>query len=406
MKGHEMTAFLRGFIPRATIHDGRAIELALAPPNLFEDPPRLSGAIVEATFAATDAPLLTRLRELSVPFLVDPQVPRFSRSTFFDVDRLTSLPYRPEQALVPGSPVAEDSLGLVRGALAFQAGAGAAAYIAPSVPLQDDRMSAWFDLNTRLLRLATQSNGRDVERKSLVAFVAPGRKALASPADVLRPLADLPIDGIIVEPLNFDPVRDSLEKLVQYVRFLQEAHQLGLPTLASRVGAFGLVLAAMGVAFSSGLGEAERSDFASLCRSRKSRPDAHHGGGARRVYLEALKTTVPARVADELLREPTLRARFVCGLGCCRWAGLDDLPSRSRHHYLLTRLHEASLVAERTGDEMRLAFVEQQLVKARDIGVVVRKTFADRGSEVPKLEHLETWLALLARVFEPHLRVA
>ena len=70
-----MTSFLSGYIPRATIHDGRAIELALAPANLFEAPPRLSSAIVEATFAATEAPLLRRLRELNVPYLVDPQVP-------------------------------------------------------------------------------------------------------------------------------------------------------------------------------------------------------------------------------------------------------------------------------------------------------------------------------------------
>ncbi|MBK5219308.1 MAG: hypothetical protein JJE35_05940 [Thermoleophilia bacterium] len=49
------------FLPRVTQHDGRAIEEALAA-TLFDKGVRLRGAVVEASYAATDPPLLKRLR--------------------------------------------------------------------------------------------------------------------------------------------------------------------------------------------------------------------------------------------------------------------------------------------------------------------------------------------------------
>lgn len=67
------------FLPRVTQHDGRAIEEALAA-SLFDKGVRLRGSIVEASHAATDPPLLKRLREDGVPTLVEPQSQRFTSS--------------------------------------------------------------------------------------------------------------------------------------------------------------------------------------------------------------------------------------------------------------------------------------------------------------------------------------
>jgi len=397
-----MPDFLQGFVPRATIHDGRQIERALAP-DLLSPRPKLSAALVEATFAATEPPLLQRFEELGVPYAVDPQTNRFCRPTFSDVDRLRRLPYAAGETIMPGSSLAAHPEAFIEEILRFQNDAGAAVYVAPYVPLQDDGLSAWQALNEHLVRLAVNMNGRDVPHKPLAAVVCPGRRALGSPKSTLGPLGDILVDAIFIEPLNLDPVHDSIEKLVQYVRFIDEAQQLWRSVLASRVGAFGLLVAARGASFSSGLGEAERSDYASLCRIRLPALDADGSpksrGGAKRVYLEALKTTLPAKKAECILREASIRARFACGLACCRFSGFDDLASRSRQHYLLTRLHEVNLLSDRPVGEMRLALIEEQVVRAQDTARLARKTLGET-SALPSFEHLDNWLAVLARMVE------
>jgi hypothetical protein len=49
------------FLPRITTNDARAIESVLAGPTLLDPGLELNGAMVEATYAATSAPLLERL---------------------------------------------------------------------------------------------------------------------------------------------------------------------------------------------------------------------------------------------------------------------------------------------------------------------------------------------------------
>lgn len=44
---------------------------------------------------------------------------------------------------------------------------------------------------------------------------------LAHPELVVNRLLDHPIDAVYVQPLRLDATRDSVEKLVQYLRFLR-----------------------------------------------------------------------------------------------------------------------------------------------------------------------------------------
>src|SRR3990170_143159 len=81
------------FLVRITQHDGRAIEDALAGPTLFEPGVRLRGGVVEATYAAAEPPLLNRLRQDRVPYLVDPQTVRFACERFLQVEQFERLPY-------------------------------------------------------------------------------------------------------------------------------------------------------------------------------------------------------------------------------------------------------------------------------------------------------------------------
>ena len=132
---------------------------------------------------------------------------------------------------------------LARGALAFAQDRGTDAYLAPGVPLLDTNLTAWTALNQLMLAGACAANGTgEIERKPLLAYVAPGAAAMANPEPIVASLLDLPIDGVYVQPTRLDPVRDSLEKLARFVQFCAAVGDAGLPTIVGRVGAFGLVL--------------------------------------------------------------------------------------------------------------------------------------------------------------------
>lgn len=232
---------------------------------------------------------------------------------------------------------------------------------------------------------------------------SPGRQALMKPEFVVNRLLDYPIAGAYVQPLLFDPVRDSSEKLRLYVEFLLALAGEGIPVMASRVGAFGLVLQALGInAFDSGLAQAEASNLAQLNRSltekeRERRREGKGGGSDKRIYLEPVKTTMKGDYADAIFERPGLRYRFVCNHSCCQYRGYEDLSARRRQHFLCTRDAEVSEVRKRPTTGLRLDFVREQLRDAQETGRVVRRALFDLGGAAPTFEHLDRWISLLAQ---------
>lgn len=390
------------YLPRITRQDGRAIEEALAGPTLFDAGVRLDAAVVEATYAVEDSPLLKRLRESSVPQLVDPQTLRFTGERFLTVTQFERLAYRPVAPITAETFAPSDAIALARGVMLFEQDVGATWYLAATLPYHDEDLASWVRHNDRLLDASCAANGSaDFDRKPLIAQVALGRKALARPDLIVNRLLDYPIDGVYVQPLRLDAVKDSVEKLVQYVDFLRAVRATGLPVIAGRVGAFGLVLSALGIsAFDSGLGQAEACDLASLNRApteRELQRKGKGGGPGRRVYLEQLKTTLQSRHADAILKHRTLRSRFACTLGCCEHRGFENLAERRRQHYLWVRDHEIGLLRKRPTAGMRLDLVHEQLLDAREVGMLVRRTLKKPGSDEPRFDHIDRWIAVLAR---------
>jgi hypothetical protein len=390
------------YLPRITRRDGRAVEEALAGPTLFSAGVRLDAAVVEATYAVEDPPLLKRLRESHVPQLVDPQTLRLTGERFLTVAQFEHLPYCPATRLTVESFTPSDAATLARGVMLFQQNVRATWYLAAALPYHDDDFAGWVRHNDRLLDASCTANGgADLDRRPLVAQVAPGRKALANPNLIINRLLDYPIAAVYVQPLRLNPTKDSIEKLVQYVDFLRSIRAVGLPVIAGRVGAFGLVLNALGIsAFDSGLGQAEACDLAALNRAptqRELERTGKGGGPGRRIYLEQLKTTLQNRYVDAILQNRTLRSRFVCTLGCCEHRGFENLTERRRQHYLWVRDHEIGLLRKRPTDEMRLDLVHEQLRDAREAGIVVRRTLQKLGSDEPTFDHIDRWIAVLAR---------
>ena len=236
------------YLPRVTKRDHRAIEDALAGATLFDAGVEIDSAVVEATYAVEDSPLLKRLRESGVPQLVDPQTLRFTGDRFLTVTQFSRIPYRPAAPIAAHAFTPTDANDLARGVLRFEQRVGASWYMAAALPCYDKDLQSWIDHNDRLLAASCAANGgSELDRRPLIAQVAPGRKLLAHPEMVIARLIDHPINAVYVQPLTLDPVKDGVEKLIQYVDFLRSIGEAGLPVIASRVGAFGLVLNALGV---------------------------------------------------------------------------------------------------------------------------------------------------------------
>ncbi len=388
------------YLPRVTRRDGRVIEEALHGPTLFDRGVRLRGAILEASYAADAAPLLKRFREESVAHLVDPQTLRLVGERFLEVERLQALPYSPARPLLAADLTPTACADLARAVMAFEQDHGASAYLAAGLPYQDRDLQAWIVHNDRLLDASCTANGTgDLDRRPLIAQIAPGRKALQHPELIINRLLDYPIDAVYVQATSFNAVRDSVEKLITYANFLAAITSHGLPVIAGRVGAFGLVLQALGIqAFDSGLGQAEACDLASLNRRSTTRDGerASTGRGDRRIYFEQLRTTLPGKTAAHLLDEQVgLRSRFVCVHGCCHHRGIDELPARSRQHYLWVRDSEVDQLRQRPSSTMRVDLVHEQLRDARETARVVRRALLAKGLPYPSFDHLDRWIAVL-----------
>lgn len=390
------------FMPRVTQHDGRAIEEALAA-TLFDQGVRLRAATVEATYAATDPPVLKRLREDGVARLVEPQTQRITTRRFCEVEQLASLPYAPSEPITAENFDAGAARSLALGALRFEQDQLCEHYLSAAVPFYDRDFQRWVAHNDRLLEESCSANGgAEIDRRPLIAQVFPGRAVLKQPEFVVNRLLDYPIAGAYVQPLLFDPVRDSPEKLRLYVEFLLAIAGEGIPVIASRIGAFGLVLAALGInAFDSGLAQAEASNLAQLNRplterERERRREGKGGGADKRIYFEILKTTMKGAHSTAILGRAGLRSRVVCNHSCCQYCGFEDLAARRRQHFLCARDAEVAELRSRPAGGMRLDLVREQLRDAQETGRLVRRSLIDLGAAAPRFEHLDRWMSLLA----------
>lgn len=227
----------------------------------------------------------------------------------------STLPYTPRELITSESVACVDADAFARAVLEFEQAKGCAAFISPTWPLHNQKLDSWIRASRRLWQATCDANGSgDIEARPLLAQVAPGRAAIEAPDSLVEGLMDLPVDGVYVQPLALDPVNDSVEKLLRYVRLLEAFEEAGLSVIASRVGAFGVVLAALGIsAFDSGLGLAEASNLASLNRKKRQSEQSKKGPkGSRRIYLNPLRTTLAARQAELILGHTGLARRFAC----------------------------------------------------------------------------------------------
>ncbi len=385
------------FLLHVTQYEGRSIEKLIAPREPGEASSTLGGAVIEASYVHTDPPLLAHLAEARIPWMVDAQSIRFASSGYREIARLRGLPYAPDVPLDPGRYTASVER-MIRGALAFQAQAEPSMYLVPALPLSRPSVAV-FRTFARIHEFAADLNGKEVPYRPIVAAAYPSADVLRGRFSVFERL-DRAFAGAYVLPLQFNPKRDSVERLVAYARFLEHAQQLGLRVVAGRAGVFGLVLAAFGIEnFDSGLGERESFNLSHLTKVRQPTPGGKRDGGRqRRVYVAQLRSTLAWDEVETLLEARSLRAQLTCDLGQCRFGGYRYALEHHREHFFHARAAELEALRQRRTTELRVQLVMEWLRTASDTGRLVNRVREEQGIQPLDFEHLETWRAVLTRV--------
>lgn len=384
----------RSLVPHVSTAEGRGLERLLAD----TERPILGGAVIEATYVATDPPLLPRLRGLRVPYTVDPQTLRFSSPRYLSIAGLRRLPYAPDNpyASHPGSQVVDT---MVREALLFQARHEVDLYLTPATPMLKPTLRA-VKAHRRVHDVASASVGQDVPLRPLLAAVAPTLPVMRSPFAVYEALLDRAYAGIYAQPIRLNPKLDSVEWLVAYAQFLLTAADYNLPVVAARTGAFGLILTALGVdAFDSGFGERESFNLRALNRVPASElGPGERGGPRRRIYARDLLTSIDELRLRVLLDSRTIGPRLSCDLGSCRFGGFGEQLANPRSHFFHVRLAELAALRELPTTAMRVQHTHDRLRAAIELGRLVNSCLEDAGHKPVSFDHLDVWLAVLTRV--------
>lgn len=362
------------------------------------DPTLLNEVVVEAAYAATDPPLLPRLKHLAIPYAIDPQTVRFANPGFLKKPTIAGLPYAPDVPLRParaGSAFDE----VVRGAMRFADEHDSDVYLAPALPVYAATLPEVRQFQSSH-EAAFDLMASEVTSRPLFAYIAPSLRVLKSPFAVYERLLDRPFAGAYVQPLRLHPRQDSVERLISYVSFLLEGKRYGHQIVAGRAGTFGLLLMALGIdAVDSGLGERETYDLASLDREVRPREDRSGAGGrSQSVYLEPLLTSVPHKSAKLVLQHPALRGRFICEQGECQYAGLEGQLDRPRAHFFHVRPAELAQLRSRPTIDLRIQWLGERLRSASDLAVTVNRVLDDDGQETIGLDHLQRWSSVLVRM--------
>ena len=382
-----------------TQYEGRSLEQLLAPRRLGEDGPSLGGAVVQASYVHRDPPLLLRLADGHIPWVIEPQSVRFASAGYRGVESIAKLPYAPPTPLDPAR-FGDDHRRMVRSALEFQARHEPAMYVVPSLPVARASARVLTAFGALHEYAATLNGSEGIALRPMLATAYPGTVVLKGRFSVFDRLADRSWAGVYVQPLQLDTKRDSVEKLVAYAKFLQEGQNSGLHVIAGRPGAFGLVLGAFDIdLFDSGLGGGDSFSLSRLDRPRV--PDENgqvRGGRARPVYLRPLMSALRESDASAVLGSPALRSQLACDIGECRFGGYRYAIENPRPHFFHCRQAELRALKDQRTSSLRVQLVNGWLQDAIGTARLVNRVRGEAGLPAIDFDYLDRWRGVLARI--------
>lgn len=394
--GHDLGA---GFIPRITAKSRPGVMEALGQSDLFTKADvSVPYVIAEAPLAIAYPHLGTSLASLQVKMIVDTQAWRFSDDRTWK-SKWVRHPYAPR---LPFNPTKQWVTGYVAGDLAHQVAVGGRCLMLPG----------WFS------SIASVDLATDVATWTIDAFRQFRRGGVILPAIAWLPLhvnssdASLAaarvyaqsgtVKAIYGQLSRMDGLSEPSDELIAAASLMLDVQSLGLPVIAGHMGAFGLVLRALGiVAADCGPNSAQSFNHSELIsRSARQRP-AKGGGIPVRMWVGELHQAVTAQQMAAIRADRTALAEVLCRRPCHRFRPGPENLLAAVQHSALALIDEAERHAGQAGP-IRVDAARRTLLEARSRITRVDQAVRRSGARELKRDHVDNQLALLARFSHPH----
>jgi hypothetical protein len=276
-------------------------------------------------------------------------------------------------------------------------------YMVPSLPLT--RVSEpIFRVFAKIHEEAASLNGSaGIPQRPMLAAAFPCTAVVKGRYSVFERVLDRAFAGAYVQPLALDTKRDSVEKLTRYAQFLTHAKSSGLPVVAGRASAFGLVLAAAGIDFfDSGLSLAGSFSLSRLDRPpRAPKPGDRSGGPKPALYFHQFLAPIEHHDAEAMLSNPAVRAQLSCRIGECGSADYKYSLENPRAHFFHTRQQELRDIRALPTIELRVQRVYDWIQSAIENGRLVNRIGVAPDGKPLDFSYLDRWLGVLSRLATP-----
>ncbi|MEX2291796.1 MAG: hypothetical protein WD794_15905 [Mycobacteriales bacterium] len=368
---------------RAGARDAALVQAVLGGPP-HHRPHRV---VVDAHVASAAPSISVSAKETGVPFLIDPQT-FYLQDVQHPADPWAQLTFADPQTSSPSDlchPRRIDAL--VAGVVDYQLACGATAIVMPYVHVEavDD---GWGEVQAALWRATRRYVDRTGLALPTVAVLALGWRLLdrSSWPDGLDPLGRAldeaePTEVALAASRVDAGVRpeERLASLIAVTRRLSRRH----PVLAWQQGTLGEAAVAAGArAYECGIGWRERCDLRGAMSAHRQRPS---GGGARPVYIAALKRGIPKASVRSLLEHPRIAPELVClDVSCCpggRRALLED----GRAHAIRARLRSLEAVAQADRPAWRWHLLAREAAAGLELAARINVA-ASRTAEVARVD--------------------
>lgn len=343
--------------------------------------------VVDAHVASAAPSIGLSAKTAGVPFLIDPQT-FYLQDVQHAADPWAQLTFADPHRSSPSDlchPRRIDAL--VAGVVDYQLACGATAVVMPYVHVEAVN-DGWGEVQAALWR-ATR---RYVDRAGLalptVAVLALGWRVLDRSSwpdglDRLRRALDQaePTEVALAASKVDAGVKpeERLASVIAVTRRLARRH----PVLAWQQGVLGEAAVAAGArGYECGIGWRERCDLRAAMAAHRQRAS---GGGARPVYVAALKRGIPKSSLRSLLEHPRIAPELVClDVSCCpggRRALLED----SRAHAIRTRLRGLEAVAQADRPAWRWHLLAREAAAGLELAARINVA-ASRTADVTRVD--------------------
>lgn len=326
--------------------------------------------IVVDAHVPLSADLATTARRAGVPFLVDPQT-YFLQDAQHAGGEWTRLPYAISRPVSLGeleSPLVVERL--VARCVEHQLTSGATMIIAPYVHL-DRTDSPWIAVQRNLWLATRRYLDREHVALDVVAVLAVGWRMLhlirgrAALAPASRALVELCPTEIAVAATRAHQGAHAQESLHELLLLVEDIGRRW-PVIMWQQGLLGEVCVAAGaIGYETGIGWRENCDL-QTAMGRYRVPSTGHPG-ARPVYIEALRRSLPKRTVERLQHERGVWSRMIClDQECCPPAG-GGLLADARQHAITSRARTLNALALPQAAHWRWAHVANDSGRSLDL---------------------------------------